>query len=207
MARVLPRSPSSPPRSAPLAWRATKAMGGAVVGPVLRLIRRLVLLAVILAVLGTLVWSVVTRVRTPGAPTRLVSPGAGISLTQLRQAGQRQLTLTEGDLTAAFRQATKLPTVPLTDGQVVVLPDALELFGRVKASRLTAAVLAVPSVANGNLVVTVRSLTVGRQAVPRWLAGVLAGGGIEQLVVAMNAAVPDLAAVALADGRATLRFR
>lgn len=207
MARIVQRPPHAPaPQTAPVAWRATKAMAGAAARPIARVVRRLVVLAAIVAFIAWYASAVVARVRTPGQPTRVVTASAGEVLARIRQAGHDQLTLSEQDLTAAFQQALRLPTVPFESGQVAVVGDGLEVHGLVRQSTLSATITAVPSVVDGDLVLAVRSIRIGQQRVPTFLAGVFSFSSVGQLTTAANAILPDLRAVQLRESSVTLLF-
>lgn len=181
-------------------------MAGAAARPIARLVRRLVFVAAIIALVVWFVSGVVERVRAPGQPTRVVTPSTGEVLTRVRQAGHDQLTFSEQDLTAAFQQSLRLPTVPFQSGQVAVVGDGLEVHGQIRQSSLSATITAVPSVVDADLVLTVRTIRIGQQRIPSFLAGFFSFSSVGQLTTAANAVLPDLRAVQLRGPNVTLSF-
>lgn len=208
MARIESRRPAAPaaPSGPSVAWRGARAAGSFALAPLARLLRRLLVLALVLFLVSLGYRSIATKVRTPAQPTRIVSPSDGRRLALLRKAGQRDVTLQEGDLTAALRQAAALPTFPLRDGQVVLRPGIIEVFGRLKGPSVTALIDVRPTVSDGRVSFTLERVRIGQQSIPRLLFPLVKVPTIDQAALFTQAIVEDVARVQVSDGALIVSF-
>lgn len=208
MTRLEPRRDAPRPPTAPLVWRGTKALAGAAGRSLAGLVRRVLVLLLIVVAVAIWLQGVVTKVRTPGLPTRVVSPSDGAALGALTSAVGGTVTLSEADLTAALQQATRLPTFPFRETQVVAQPGTLEVFGTLKQPPWTATLVVVPTIdEQGSLQPIVQRVVVGRQPVPRFLHRFLTITSLDQASLFANAVLPPIRQVSISDRSVSLTFR
>lgn len=208
MARIEQRrQPAERGPASPLVWRGVRAAGSTVTAPLIRLLRRVFVLALVILIVVLFVRSIGAQMRTPGTPTRVVAPSDGARLSVLRQAGDRTVRLEEGDLTFAFQRATALPTFPFRDGQVVLRPGLIEVFGRLKASVVTVRLEATPAIDRGELKLTLTRVDVGVRQIPRFLYPLAKVPTLDQASLFTNALTGTLQSVDVQDRFVTLQLQ
>lgn len=171
------------------------------------------------------------RIGHTSAPTRIVEPTGRGDVEQLlsakvqeairrgKAAGEVRIDLTEGELTQFIRVALRgqggIWSAIGEQAQIVVSPEALELFGRapgVGNAMTTIRITATPTIVNQRLAMEVHEVRVGALRIPRMIVSRSVNALIARvpaLTISGEGAMPAITVVGIerATGRATLVVR